>query len=124
MVRCPPADLPDYIANYEKEVLKRPYAPNAYAVLENLYIEALKAFPNNALWKRKLKQFYEKALQADPDNLAWNNNLFWVYQTTAFERADEKSELIDYIKLCEAVANKRGYHRSPLSKLRIFLYAC
>ena len=115
-----PADLPDYIANYEKEVLRRPYAPNAYAVLENLYIEALKAFPNDALWKRKLKQFYEKALQADPDNPAWNNNLFWVYQTTAFERPDEKSELIDYIKLCEAVANKRGYHRSLYLNLEYF----
>ncbi len=115
-----PAELPDYIENYEKEVLSRPYSPNTYAVLENLYLEALQAFPNDALWKGKLKQFYEKALQADPDNRTWNNNLLWIYQTTAFERPDEKSELIDYIKLCEAVAHRQGYHRSLYLNLEFF----
>ena len=115
-----PADLPDYIANYEKEILKRPYAPNAYAALENLYIEALKAYPADTLWRRKLKQFYEKALQAEPDSPIWNNNLFWVYQATSFERPDEKSELIDYIKLCETVTNKQGYHRSLYLNLEYF----
>ena len=73
--RVSPADLPDYIRSYEEKILKRPYDPNTYAILENLYIEALKAFPDDASWKQKLKQFYEKALQADPDNPVWNDNL-------------------------------------------------
>ena len=118
--RVSPADLPDYIAGYEKEILKRPYDPNTYAVLERLYIEALRTFPDDASWTHKLKQFYEKALQADPDNSIWNNNLFWVYQATAFERPDEKAELTDYIKLCETVAGKRGYNRTLYLNLEYF----
>ena len=115
-----PTDLTDYIKSYEKKVLKRPYDPNAYAILENLYIEALKIFPDDGSWTQKLKQFYEKALQADPDNPVWNNNLFWVYQATAFERPDEKTELIDYIELCETVADKRGYNRPLYLNLDYF----
>ncbi len=118
--RVSPADLTDYIKNYEEKILTRPYDPNAYAILENLYIEALKTFPDDASWTHKLKQFYEKALQADPNNPAWNNNLFWVYQATAFERPDEKMELIDYIKLCETVADKRGYNRTLYLNLEYF----
>ena len=118
--RVSPADLPDYIKNYEEKILKRPYDSNAYAVLENLYIEALKIFPADTSWKHKLKQFYEKALQADPANPVWNNNLFWVYQTTTFERPDEKTELIDYIKLCETVADKQGYNRRLYLNLEYF----
>ena len=115
-----PAELPDYIKSYEKKILTRAYEPNAYAILESLYIEALKTFPDDASWKHKLKQFYEKALQADPDNPIWNNNLFWVYQATAFERPDEKAELTDYINLCEAVANKQGYNRTLYLNLEYF----
>ena len=115
-----PADLTDYIKSHEKKILTRPYDPNAYAILENLYIEALKTLPEDASWTHKLKQFYEKALQADPDNPVWNSNLFWVYQATAFERPDEKTELIDYIKLCETVANKRGYNRTLYVNLEYF----
>ena len=115
-----PTELTDYIKNHEKKILERPYDPNAYAILENLYIEALKAFPDDAAWIHKLKQFYEKALQADPDSPVWNNNLFWVYQATAFERPDEKTELTDYIKLCETVANKRGYNRTLYLNLEYF----
>ena len=118
--RLSPADLPDYIKSYEKKILKRPYDPDTYAVLENLYIEALKAFPDNASWTHKLKQFYEKALQADPANPVWNNNLFWVYQATAFGRPDEKTELTDYIKLCETVIGKRGYNRTLYPNLEYF----
>ena len=116
----PPADLTDYIESHEKTILKSPYDPNAYAILETLYIEALKAFPDDASWTHKLKQFYEKALQADPDNPIWNNNLFWVYQATAFERPDEKTELTDYIELCERVADKRGYTRTLYLNLEYF----
>ena len=115
-----PAELTDYIKSYEKKILKRPYDPNAYAVLENLYIEALKAFPDDASWTHKLKQFYEKTLQADPENPVWNNNLFWVYQATAFERPDEKAELTDYIELCERVAGKQGYSRTLYLNLEYF----
>ena len=118
--RVSPADLPDYIKNFEKEILKRPYDPNAYAVLENLYIEALKAFPEDPSWTHKLKHFYEKALQADPDNSAWNNNLLWVYQATAYDRPGEKAELTDYIELCETVANKKGYNRALYLNLEHF----
>ena len=116
----PPDDLTDYIESHEKTILKSPYDPNAYAILETLYIEALKAFPDDASWTHKLKQFYEKALQADPDNPVWNNNLFWVYQATAFERPDEKTELTDYIELCERVADKRGYTRTLYLNLEYF----
>ena len=115
-----PAELTDYIKNHEKKILERPYDPDAYAILENLYIEALKAFPDDTAWTHKLKQFYEKALQADPASPVWNNNLFWVYQATAFERPDEKTELTDYIKLCETVANKRGYNRTLYLNLEYF----
>ena len=118
--RISPAELPDYIESYEKKILTRAYEPNTYAILESLYIEALKTFPEDTSWKHKLKQFYEKALQADPDNPIWNNNLFWVYQATAFERPDEKAELIDYINLCEAVANKQGYNRTLYLNLEYF----
>ena len=118
--RISPAELPNYIENYEKEILNRAYEPNAYAILESLYIEALKTFPEDASWRHKLKQFYEKALQADPDNPVWNNNLFWVYQATAFERPDEKAELADYIKLCEAVTNKQDYNRTLYLNLEYF----
>ena len=118
--RVSPADLTDYIKSHEKKILERPYDPNAYAILETLYIEALKTFPDDASWKHKLKRFYEKALQADPANPAWNDNLFWVYQATAFERPDEKTELIDYITLCETVANKRGYNRALYINLEYF----
>ena len=116
----PPTDLTDYIASHEKTILKSPYDPNAYAILETLYIEALKAFPDDASWTHKLKRFYEKALQADPDNPVWNNNLFWVYQATAFERPDEQTELTDYIELCERVADKRGYTRTLYLNLEYF----
>ena len=115
-----PADLPDYIASYEKKILERAYDPEAYAILETLYIEALKGFPDDASWVSKLKQFYEKALQADPDNPVWNNNLLWVYQATAFERPDEKTELTDYIELCEAVVDKWGYNRILYRNLEHF----
>ncbi len=115
-----PTDLTDYIKSHEKKILERPYDPNAYSVLENLYIEALKTFPDDASWTHKLKQFYEKALQADPDNPVWNNNLFWVYQATAFERPDEKTELTDYIELCETVIDKRGYNRPLYLNLEYF----
>ena len=115
-----PAELTDYIKNHEKKILERPYDPDAYAILENLYIEALKAFPDDTAWTHKLKQFYEKALQADPASPVWNNNLFWVYQATAFERPDEKTELTDYIKLCETVADKRGYNRTLYLNLEYF----
>ena len=118
--RVSPADLPDYIKSYEEKILKRPYDPNTYAVLENLYIEALKTFPDDASWKHRLKQFYEKALQADPDNPVWHNNMLWVYQATAFERSDEKTELIDYIALCETVVSKRGYNRTLYRNLEYF----
>ena len=118
--RVSPADLPDYIKNYEKEILKRPYDPNAYAALESLYIEALKAFPDDVSWTDKLKQFYEKALHADPSSPVWNNNLFWIYQATAYDRPDEKAELIDYIKLCEAVIDKQGYNRALYLNLEYF----
>lgn len=91
--RVSPADLTDYIKSHEKIILTRPYDPNAYAILENLYIEALKTFPDDASWTHKLKRFYEKALQADPANPVWNNNLLWVYQATAFERPNEKRSL-------------------------------
>ena len=116
----PAADLTDYIKSHEKKILKRPYDSNAYATLENLYIEALKIFPDDASWTQKLKQFYEKALQADPDNPVWNYNLRWVYQATAFDRPDEKIELIDYIELCETVADKHGYNRSLYLNLEHF----
>ena len=115
-----PADLPDYIASYEKKILERAYDPEAYAILETLYIEALRVFPDDASWVYKLKQFYEKALQADPDNPVWNNNLLWVYQATAFERPDEKTELTDYIELCEAVVDKWGYNRILYRNLEHF----
>ena len=118
--RVPPADLTDYIKSYEQKILTRPYDPNAYAILENLYIEALKTFPDDVSWTDKLKQFYKKALQADPTNPVWNNNLFWVYQATAFERPDEKTELTDYIELCETVVDKRGYNRTLYPKLEYF----
>ena len=118
--RVSPADLTDYIKSHEQKILTRPYDPNTYAILENLYIEALKTFPDDASWTHKLKRFYEKALQADPDNSVWNNNLLWVYQATAFERPDEKTELIDYIKLCETVANKRGYNRTLYLNMEYF----
>ena len=118
--RVSPTDLADYIKSHEQEILTRPYDPNAYAILENLYIEALKTFPDDASWTHKLKRFYEKALQADSDNPVWNNNLLWVYQATAFGRPDEKTELIDYIKLCETVANKRGYNRTLYLNLEYF----
>ena len=55
-----PAELTDYIKNHEKKILERPYDPNAYAILENLYIEALKIFPDDAFWTHKLKQFLRK----------------------------------------------------------------
>ena len=115
-----PNDLTDYIRRHETRILKSPYDPEAYAILETLYIEALKTFPDDASWTRKLKQFYEKALQADPDNPVWNNNLFWVYQATAFERPDEKTELTDYIELYERVADKRGYNRTLYLNLEYF----
>lgn len=115
-----PADLTDYIRSHEKTILKGPYDPTAYAVLETLYIEALKTFPDDTSWTDKLKQFYEKALDADPDNPVWNNNLFWVYQATAFERPSEKTELTDYIALCETVANKQGYNRALYLNLEYF----
>lgn len=115
-----PTDLTDYIRRHETRILKSPYDPEAYAILETLYIEALKTFPDDASWTRKLKQFYEKALQADPDNPVWNNNLFWVYQATAFERPDEKTELTDYIELYERVADKRGYNRTLYLNLEYF----
>ena len=118
--RVSPADLTDYIKSHEKQILTRSYDPNAYAILESLYIEALKTFPDDASWTHKLKQFYEKALRADPDNPAWNNNLFWVYQATAFERPDEKTELTDYIELCETVVDKRGYNRPLYVNLEYF----
>ena len=118
--RVSPADLSDYIRNYEKEILKRPYDPNAYSVLENLYIEALKALPDDPSWTYKLKQFYEKALQADPSSPVWNNNLFWVYQATAYDRPDEKVELTDYIELCETVIDKQGYNRALYLNLEYF----
>ncbi len=118
--RVSPADLTDYIKSHEKQILTRSYDPNAYAILESLYIEALKTFPDDASWTHKLKQFYEKALRADPDNPAWNNNLFWVYQATAFERPDEKTELTDYIELCETVVDKRGYNRLLYVNLEYF----
>ena len=116
----PAADLTDYIKSHEKKILTRRYDPNAYAILENLYIEALKIFPDDASWTQKLKQFYEKALQADPDNPVWNNNLRWVYQATAFDRPDEKTELTDYIELCETVVDKRGYNRTLYPNLEYF----
>lgn len=115
-----PADLTDYIKSRERKILNAPYDPNAYAALETLYIEALKAFPDDASWTHKLKQFYEKALQADPDSPVWNNNLFWVYQATAFERPDEKTELADYIELCERVVDKQGYNRTLYLNLEYF----
>ena len=115
-----PADLTDYIKSHEKIILTRPYDPNAYAILENLYIEALQTFPDDASWTHKLKQFYEKALQADPDNPVWNNNLLWVYHATAFERPDEQTDLTDYIELCETVANKRGYNQPLYHNLEYF----
>ena len=118
--RVSPADLTDYIKSHEKQILTRSYDPNAYAILESLYIEALKTFPDDASWTYKLKQFYEKALRADPDNPVWNNNLFWVYQATAFERPDEKTELTDYIELCETVVDKRGYNRLLYVNLEYF----
>ena len=118
--RVSPADLTDYIKSHEEKILTGRYDPNAYAILENLYIEALKAFPDDASWTHKLKQFYEKALQADPANPVWNNNLFWVYQATAFERPDEKTELTDYIELCETVVDKRGYNRTLYPNLEYF----
>ena len=118
--RISPANLPNYIKSYEQEIFKRPYDPNTYAALENLYIEALKTFPADASWKHKLKQFYKKALQADPASPVWNNNLFWVYQATAFERPDEKTELIDYIELCETVIGKRNYNRTLYLNLEYF----
>ena len=115
-----PADLADHIKSYEKRILTRPYDPNAYSILENLYIEALKIFPDDASWTQKLKRFYEKALQADPDNPVWNNNLLWVYQATAFKHPDEKTELIDYIKLCETVVNRQGYNQALYINLEYF----
>ncbi len=118
--RVPPADLTDYIKSHEKIILTRPYDPNAYAILENLYIEALQTFPDDASWTHKLKQFYEKALQADPDNPVWNNNLLWVYHATSFERPDEQTDLTDYIELCETVANKRGYNQPLYHNLEYF----
>ena len=118
--RVSPADLTDYIKSHEKIILTRPYDPNAYAILENLYIEALKTFPDDASWTHKLKRFYEKALQADPANPVWNNNLLWVYQATAFERPNEKTELIDYIELCETVIDKQGYNRTLYLNLEYF----
>ena len=118
--RVSPADLPDYIKSYEEKILKRPYDPNAYAILENLYIEALKTFPDDASWTNKLKQFYEKALQADPANTAWNNNLLRVYQATAYDRPGEKAELTDYIELCETVVNQKGYNRALYLNLEHF----
>ena len=118
--RVSPADLTDYIKSHEKIILTRPYDPNAYAILENLYIEALKTFPDDASWTHKLKRFYEKALQADPANPVWNNNLLWVYQATAFERPDEKTELTDYIELCETVIDKQGYNRTLYLNLEYF----
>ncbi|MYE87728.1 rhomboid family intramembrane serine protease [Candidatus Poribacteria bacterium] len=118
--RVSPADLTDYIKSHEKIILTRPYDPNAYAILENLYIEALQTFPDDASWTHKLKQFYEKALQADPDNPVWNNNLLWVYHATAFERPDEQTDLTDYIELCETVANKRGYNQPLYHNLEYF----
>ena len=118
--RISPADLTNYIKSHEKKILTRRYDPNAYAILENLYIEALKTFPDDNSWTDKLKQLYEKALQADPDNPVWNDNLFWVYQATAFEHPDEKTELRDYIELCETVIDKRGYNRSLYLNLDYF----
>ncbi len=118
--RVSPADLADYIKSYEEKILKRPYDPNTYAALESLYIEALKAFPDDVSWTHKLKHFYEKALQADPDNPVWNDNLLRVYRATAFERPDEKTELIDYIELCETVVDKRGYNRLLYRNLEHF----
>ena len=118
--RVSPTELSDYIKSYEQKILQLPYDPNTYAVLENLYIEALKTFPDDASWTNKLKQFYAKVLQADPDNPIWNNNLFWIYQVTAFEHPEEKIELIDYIKLCETVANKQGYNRALYLNLEYF----
>ncbi len=118
--RVSPADLPNYIKSYEKEILRRPYDPNAYAALENLYVEALKALPDDASWTHRLKQFYEKALQADPSNPVWNNNLFWVYQATAYDRPNEKAELTDYIELCEAVIDKQGYNQALYLNLEYF----
>ena len=118
--RVSPADLTDYIKSHEQIILTRPYDPNAYAILENLYIEALQTFPDDASWTHKLKQFYEKALQADPDNPVWNNNLLWVYQATAFEGPDEKTDLTDYIELCETVADKRGYNQPLYQNLEYF----
>ena len=115
-----PTDLPDYIKGYEEKILKRPYDPNTYAALETLYIEALKIFPEDASWTHKLKQFYEKALQADPNNPVWNDNLLRVYQATVFERPDEKTELTDYIELCESVVDKRGYSRLLYRNLEHF----
>ena len=115
-----PSEFSDYIKSYEQKILQLPYDRNTYAVLENLYIEALKTFPADASWPNKLKQFYAKVLEADPDNPIWNNNLFWVYQVTAFERPDEKLELIEYIKLCETVANKQGYNRALYLNLEYF----
>ena len=113
-------DLTDYIKSHENKILNAPYDPDAYGILETLYIEALKTFPEDPSWRQKLKQFYEKALKADPDNPVWNNNLFWVYQATAFERPDEKMELTDYIELCERVADKRGYNRTLYLNLEYF----
>ena len=115
-----PTDLTDYIKHHENRILKDPYDPDAYGILETLYIEALKAFPDDPSWRQKLKEFYERALKADPENPAWNNNLFWVYQATAFERPDEKMELADYIELCERVADKRGYNRTLYLNLEYF----
>ena len=118
--RVSPADLADYIKSYEEKILERPYDPNTYAALESLYIEALKIFPDDVSWTHKLKHFYEKALQADPDNPVWNDNLLRVYRATAFERPDEKTELIDYIELCETVVDKRGYNRRLYRNLEHF----
>ena len=113
-------DFPGYIENYEKGVLKRPYDPRSYGQLEGLYLRAFKNFPDDPSWQDKLKQFYEKVLQADPDNPVWNNNLRWFYQKTALERPDEVSELEDYIKLCEKIARKQGYHQPLYQNLQQF----
>ncbi len=116
----PSADLPTHIERYEKAIQNRGYDPRSYAVLEELYIEALTNYPDEPSWIHKLKLFYEKALQADPDNPIWNNNLRWVYQRTVFERPNEKAELEDYIKLCERVAGTHGYHRALYLNLEHF----
>ncbi|MCZ6680479.1 MAG: rhomboid family intramembrane serine protease [Candidatus Poribacteria bacterium] len=119
--RLPSAeDLPAAIKRYEKEIRKRGYNRRAYAVLERLYLEALKNYPDQPSWRHKLRKFYERALQEDAENPVWHYNLLQVYQATVLGQPEEEAELEDYIKMCEKVARKQGYYESLYHNLEFF----